>query len=203
MEPKFQTSFIPKNPVVSNQAPVQPITNLSFSLGPIVATVLFMISLILSIGLFIYERQINTKISEAKDSIELAKQAFEPKVVADLILISDQMESVKTILNNHVVVSNLLAILQSLTIPSVRFTSFSFDNKPDGNLKVSIEGETVSYSHVARQASVFGSSEFLKNIYFSSIDLSDKGLVTMKLSTDVLVNAVSYAEAIKRLSLSN
>jgi hypothetical protein len=203
MEPKFQTSFIPKNSLVNNAVTVEPTSSFNLSLAPILATVFLILSIILSIGSFLYQRYLNKNISEANQSIVLARQAFEPKVISDLLLASDQIKSVKTILDNHIVVSNLFALLQSLTIPNVRFEVFVFDRKPDGKIGVTIEGQSITYPHVARQAEILASSDFLHNIFFSDLSLNDKGVLNMKFTMDVDQGAISYKEALGKLSLFN
>lgn len=201
MEPKFQTSFIPKSSVVMKTTDIKSPTTVT--LLPIVATVMLILSILSAGGIFFYQQYLGRKIIQANDALVLAQAAFEPKIINELMLVSDQIKSVKELLEKHIIVSNLFTIFQSSTIPSVRFTTFTFERKENGLITVGIEGEGASYSHVAKQAEILSSSDFVKNVFFSRLSLNDKNIVIFKLSADVDDKAISYQEALKRLSIIN
>lgn len=198
MEPRFQTSFIPKNPVAVHK---EDFSHTSISLFSILAIVFFVGSLVSSVFVFIEKRMIMRDTEETKSAIDLEKSSFDKKGADELILASDQMRAVKGILDKHIAISNLFLLLESLTIPNVSFKSFSFDAKGKGIVSVSIEMSAPSFSYLARQEDLLKSSQYIKDIKITGINKEESGLIKSTLNIDIDSKTVSYKEALEKLSL--
>ena len=205
MEPKFQTSFIPKNPVFPTGAGTNNNNreqyNSSISFLSIVALILFLLSVISSGGLFFYSKLQQKSIIELKESLALEKASFSESTTKDLILFSDQLKVVKLLLDKHLILSNIFIIMQSSTIPNINFTEISFDTKTEGVVSVDFEGQSTSYEHIAKQSELFKSTGFLRDVLFYNMEIDRDGNLVFEGSMSVLVNDTSYKEILNKLSL--
>ncbi len=194
MEPKFQTSFIPKSPVVSGGEPHVSFARTS-SIFSIVATILFIITLLVSVGLFIYKGSLNSQISDSDKSLNAAREAFQPEKIQELLDANSRITSAKTLLDSHVAVSQFLILLQSLTVKNLRFDNLVYVNK--GNTPtVSMDVEAGSYNALAAQEDVFSKNEFIKSANFSDFSLSDNGSIRAKFFGTLDPQLVSYKKVV-------
>lgn len=190
MEPKFQTSFIPKKQIsIGSDALLPPIRGtgiLSF-----LATIIFVVTLVAMGGMYGYKIILNKQVVQADSDLASSRASFEPDTINNLIDVSSRIMSAQQLLKNHVVLSELFNVLQSLTVKKVKFSNFSF--KKQNNLSVvSMDGEAQSYNALAAQADVFSKSEFIKNPVFSDFALSETGMVTVKFTATIDPSLISY-----------
>lgn len=201
MEPKFQTSFIPKAPLptASNAGRSLPRES-SMTLLPTIASILFVLSLLAAGGLFGYQSYLNSQIADLDKSLKLAQTNFDQSSIQPLVVASNQIKSAKSLLAKHIAVSNLFAVLESNVLPSVQFTTFGFQRSADNKVDVSIDGAAQSYASAAKQADLFNSLSYMSNQTFSNLDLTDKGTISMKFRTTVDQSVLSYAQAVQNIS---
>lgn len=202
MEPKFQTSFIPKNPVGISSAPAVSKYK-SVSILPTIGTIVFVLALLISGGLFGYEILLNSQIAEANKALSLAKAAFDTSTMDQLITASDQIKSARDLLGKHVAVSNVFALLQVNVLPEIQFTSFDFSNDAKGGVKISVAGEAASYSALAQQSSIFSKINTMSNQSFSDFNLTEKGTISMKFQADVTPNLIFYKQSGEKATPDN
>lgn len=202
MEPKFQTSFIPKSPVLSGGQKEES-KNSSVSLISIVGVVLFLIAVLSSGGVFFYTNIQQKSIIELKEALALEKASFNESGIKDLLLVSDQMKVVKDILDKHLILSNIFVVMQSSTIQNINFTEISFETKNEGYVSVTFKGQSTSYDHIAKQAELFKSTGFLRDVSFYNMEIDKDGNLVFDGSMSVSINDTSYKEILKKLSLLN
>jgi hypothetical protein len=204
MEPKFQTSFIPKGPISSDSNPVSGIRRTGdvthITLLPTVSGIVFTIALLITGGLYGYEYVLNSQIADLDASLVHTKAAFDTDTVQQLIVESNQIRSAKTLLNKHVAISNIFALFQANVLPTVKFSGFTFDSS-GSTILVTIEGEASSYDAIAQQNDLFQKITYMHDSTFTNLDLSDKGTVTLKFKTSIDPNLVSYKQALQNVSL--
>ena len=199
MEPKFQTSFIPKNPAgISTPTPTSRYR--SVSILPTIGTILFVLSLLISGGFFGYEILLKSQIKEADKALSLTKASFDPSTMDQLIVVSNQIKSAKDLLDKHIAVSNVFTLLQTNTLPEIQFTSFDFSSDAKGNIKISAEGVAASYSVLAEQSNIFSKINYMSNQSFSDFD---KGTYNIKFQTDIKQSILSYKQVLKESSMDN
>lgn len=199
MDPKFQTSFIPQKPIVtgSNFSPSSPGFR-SINIFNIIATVAFVACFLAYGGIFAYKQVLNGQIKEADGKLKVAKNAFEPEKIYELIDASNRIESTRKLLEDHVAVSQLFDLLQNETLARVQFDNFTY-NKKDTNLIITMDGKADGYNTIAAQSTIFSESKFIKDAVFSDFDLSQTGNVTFKLTAVIDSSLVSYKNAIAKL----
>lgn len=201
MEPKFQTSFIPKSPITSNSSSsYKPEGASSFSIIGTISTLFFVIALLVSGGLFGYQKYMNREIQKVQVALSEARTAFQSEDNEKIILVSNQLKSIKGLLNNHTTVSPVFALLEKQTLPTVRLTSFVFSRDSLGEVIISIEGEAQSYASLAQQTKVFGEAGYLKKLEVTDINLSDTGTIRTKMRAHIDANLLLYTKKIQAVS---
>jgi hypothetical protein len=192
MDNSFQTSFIPKAPVVGTTSIPTRSTKSLFS----VITFIFLILVILSaVGLFFYKNYLLSKIETLSASLVRAEGYFDQETISELDLYSKRSAVAKTVLNNHIIISPLFSLLAEITIPSIQYTSF--DHKNSGDVfSVNISGIARDYRSVAIQAEVFNGAKgrYLKNVVFSNLNRDKNGYITFNLTFDVDKALFSYQD---------
>lgn len=190
METKFQTSFIPKQPV--NE--VAPHRASSASLFFLLAFIIFMTSVATAGGVFIYAKVIETKIKDGNKQLTLNKNAFDSNTIKELTRLDSRINSSDTLLKQHRSVSTLFQVLSNTTLKNVRFTDFSYAAVED-KISLSMRGQAFNYETVALQAKAF-TDPILKNVFkspiFGDLTLDQQGNVAFSYSTGIDPFLVDY-----------
>lgn len=189
MDNSFQTSFIPKKPITTSGNVSRPPTN--------IATVLSIAILIIigaaSAGLFLYKNYLIKQEEVLSSSLEKVRVTFEQDTIDELALYDKRVSSAKTILNSHIVLSPMFALLGNLTIPSIQYTKF--DHQTNGQkFSVKMSGIASDYRSIALQADVFNSAKgrFFKNVVFSNLAKDKNNNVSFDIDFDVDGALLSY-----------
>lgn len=200
MEPKFQTSFIPKSPMTSPGTSGF-VEERPFSIIGTLSTVLFIVTLIASAGVYGYSSYIQSQIQVSQNKLAEARTVFESPDNQKIILISDQLKSIRVLLSNHTVVSPLFEFLEKETLPTVRLTSFTFARGAKGDVQVNIEGDAQSYASLAQQFKIFSDLPYLSSISFTDINLTETGTINMKMKAMINSDVLLYSKKMQALSV--
>jgi len=194
MEPQFQTSsFIPKKPIdtgikmTNAQEPV--------SIFSVVAWLLLVVTIVVSVGLFVYKGMLQSQISQAQTNVVSAKEAFQPDTIQQLVNLNNQISAAEKLLNSHVLVSNLFGILQNLTVKKVSFADLSYTSN-NGKPTIAMSGESQSYNALVEQSSIFTQSGSILTPEFSNLTLAQDGNISFKFSANVDPGVLSYKKVI-------
>lgn len=196
MDPRFQTSFIPKKPITP--ATARPTSTVS--LFSLLATVLFIVVLALSAGVFFYQNKLQKDIAVDKTSLDRAKGAFEPEVINQIIRLDTRIESAKTILASHLAVTPIFNLLSNATLKTVRFRDFSFSYIAPDKISINMKGQATGYSAVALESDTLNTQKALKNTMLSEMALEPLGTVSFNVSTTLDPSLVSYPNSISNIS---
>ena len=124
MEPKFQTSFIPKKPIVTGVSSTITRVYGSTNIFSVIAMAFFLVTVITSGGLFFYKKVLTSQIAQADTEITAARKALEVDKIQELINANAKIKSSRDLLDKHVAVSNLITfILINLHISTQRAKS--------------------------------------------------------------------------------
>ena len=195
MEPNFQTSFIPKKPMIEERPnPSRPIGMLMVASSIIV----FSISLV-SGGLYFYKGILNKSIDQMKVDLDLAKNRFESARITELQVLDRRLNAATEILSKHIAISPIFKALQDITLKTVRYTKFSytFGDGIDSKIKINMIGTAVGYRSVALQSDLFPKNKNLIDPVFSNLVLDDKGNVVFNLDFSVDPIFVDYKQTLK------
>ncbi len=198
MDTKFQTSFIPKKPILAEQKVVKGGANISIFM--FISVLIFIVSLSVAIGAVVW-KSILTKSQESYiANLRKAEEAFDTKTIEKLKKVNTKIDLGKKLLKNHLAVSEIFNIISSLTIEGIRFKTFTYTAPAkDGDLiKIVMKGIGSSFSAIAFQSDVFGQSskfgknKIIKNPVMSDLVLDDFGNVNFTFTAYVDPSEVSY-----------
>ncbi len=190
MDKEFQTSFIPKKPLTEDRV----VRERPVSIVTLLATVIFFATLVAGVGAYGYKVILAKQVKDMSASLDTAKGAFEPSLLADLQTLDRRINASEDILANHIAISPIFRSLQNLTLRTIRFTKFSYDFSKDGGITVKLSGLSPNYNYItlALQSDVLAKNKYIKNPVFSNLNLDDKGNVTFDLSFSVDQSFVRY-----------
>ena len=144
-------------------------------------------------GLFLYKSYLTSQKEVLSSSLAAARDSFEQSTIDELALFDKRTKAAKQILNSHIVLSPMFALLGNLTIPQIQYTKFSQETT-DSGFSVKISGVALDYKSIALQADVFNSSSgrSFKNVVFSNLTKQTNNYVGFDLAFDVDPALLSY-----------
>ncbi|MBA3733411.1 PilN domain-containing protein [Patescibacteria group bacterium] len=194
MEPKFQTSFIPKKPI--GTAPGNAFNAIhTTNIFSLIATVAFLVAFIFSAALFAYKSLLTSQIKVAEQNVNTARASFQPEKIKDLVDANSRIMSSKQLLEKHVIVSEVLHLLQDLTVKKMKFSELTYVNKNDTPI-ITLKGEAQSFNALAAQQDIFNNSAFMRNPEFSGFVLVDNGNISVDFTSTLDPNLISYKKAV-------
>ncbi|OHA94108.1 MAG: hypothetical protein A3E02_01215 [Candidatus Zambryskibacteria bacterium RIFCSPHIGHO2_12_FULL_38_34] len=188
MAPNFQSSFIPKNPTTERVFQKKK----TGMVGVLVVS-LFVISIIASIGLFIYSGIVKNDIQSLGSQIIEAEKNADKESINQMSQFSNKLSAVKIIVNRHRVISNFLNAFASSVVNTVQFTSFNYGNLTGSELAVNLKGKATGYSSIALQEDVFSHNKNFKSMTFSNLTLAEGGMVSFDLEILVDPQIATYS----------
>jgi hypothetical protein len=197
MDKEFQTSFVPKKAVVEGPKKVK--AGSGAGIFGLISLVLFLASIASVAGAYFYRLSIKKNIETYKTSLIRARNAFEPALITELQILDKRLNAGTTLLTNHIVVSPVFELLQDITLPTVRYSDFSYEIDPRSNfVNIKLKGEAMSYNFIALQADLFNKNKFIRNPIFSDFVLDQSGNIDFNLSFFVDKSLVNYESFLDR-----
>ncbi len=205
METKFQTSFIPKKPLITGERPRSPV-GISIFMG--IAVIIFVASLAGAGFVFAWKGLLVDSQHKYQQELNEQEKRFKPEEIERLKKKNIRIDFAKELLKNHLSVSEIFSIVGGLTIDGVRFSSLDYSG-PDakaangGTLaKISMRGIANSFSSIAWQSDVFGSSQrygtnkILKNPVLSDLVVDATGNVGFSFMANIDPVDISYEKTL-------
>ena len=193
MDPRFQSSFIPKKPITAGVKP----KGASVNLLSLISIIVFIAVVAGAVGVFFYQNYLNGSIVSDKQSLDLAQGQFDIATINDIIRLDSRINVAgggqNSLLTKHIAVSNLFAALQSATVQTVRFVNFNFSAANGNALALNLSGSAQSFSDVALQSSSFNRTPYFKNISVSNLSVDQTGAVTFNMTMTVDPSLLVYA----------
>ncbi|MBP6866347.1 MAG: hypothetical protein KBC12_02280 [Candidatus Pacebacteria bacterium] len=190
MDQNFQTSFIPKKPVVHERTEAKRPTGLL-----VIFSVLILLSVFVAYGgVYFYKNSLTQSITSKEKALELARNRFEPGRLSELKTLDRRIKAANGILANHVAPSPIFKILEATTMKTIRYTSFSYELKENGMVFVKLTGEANGYRSIALQSDLLSENKDILDPVFSNLALDTKGSVLFDLTFSVQESLVSYKE---------
>src|SRR3989338_6547097 len=199
MEQNFETSFIPKKPVIQKtegiKRPVGILTIVSFFL---------FFTLILALGgVYFYKKNLSKNIEKMAGDLKLAEDRFEPAKINQLKTLDRRIRASKDILDKHIAISPIFGVLSRVTMKEVRYTDFSYElgggdtNGSSQGILIKLSGISKGYRYVALQSDLYNEEENLVDPVFSNLALDEKGNVLFELEFLVEPSFVDYRQTLE------
>jgi hypothetical protein len=200
METKMQTSFIPKKPIVAT-----PDESRGISLFLLLAIIIFIVSLAMAGGVFLWKDSLVKKIAEDKVALESEKQSYEEKTIDFLIRLDDRIRVSEELLSRHLAVSPVFYMLEKSTLQKVRLKTMKFSYNGDkGQIDLTglaqsyatLANSNQSYEVLSKQSDSFGAENLrtlISQPVISDFSPTADGSVAFSFSATVNPGLVSYA----------
>jgi hypothetical protein len=194
MEVKMQTSFIPKKPITDTH-----IEGGGVSLFLLISIILFIVSISLAVGVFLWQKSLVAQIEKDKADLVAAKESYEEDTLVPLIRLNDRIEQSKVLLSKHLAITPVFALLEAKVLKNVRLKNMKFSYAGDGKIKIDLSGQAASYEALLKQSDSFGDESLRK--YISMPVVSDfspvaDGSVSFNFTATVDPKLVSYADTL-------
>lgn len=195
MEQNFQTSFIPKKPIVEDRD----VSRRPVGLLTIISFFLFFAMVISLGGLYFYKTSLVKSISAMEKDLTIAKNRFEPEKITQLQTLDKRLSASSDILSQHISISPVFEVLGEITMKSVRYTKFSYElgEGSNDNVLIKLSGVATGYRSVALQSDLFSKNKNIIDPVFSNLSLDEKGNVVFELAFSVDPSFVDYTQTIK------
>ena len=195
MEQNFQTSFIPKKPLVEEKV----VTSHPIGFFTIIAIFIFFSIALASGGFYFYKQFLNKQVDSMTKQLDIVKNRFEPSQIARLKELNKRLDGATSVLSKHIAISPIFQSLQDLTLKTIRYTKFSYsiEDMPSSNIKVKMSGQAIGYKSIALQADFFNKNKDIIDPVFSNLSLDNKGNVVFDLEFSINPSFVNYEKLIK------
>jgi hypothetical protein len=173
-----EASLIPKQNLTA-QRDIGGGFNLFFN----ISLVFFLVSALVSGGLFVYKKSVEGSLTSKRSQLETTlENDFPAKTIADHERVSTAMQISNALISGHIkrYRSEILTLLERNVLPDVTFSSFSFNEK-GADLTMTLAGAAASYKTVANQVSVIQGLDEVASAGFSNLSLSAEGLVSFSM----------------------
>ncbi len=197
METKFQTSFIPKKPIVQERK-----ISGGISLFLLISLIIFFITAGLAGWVYFEKQRLNNKISFEKETIAKNKNSLtkDSLSIESFVELNTRIEVSKELLSKHVTVVPIFSFLQDRVLKNVRFNSFVFSYSDKGDVsktgvKVDVSGKALNWRTMAAQVDEFGKVQWkniIKESKISNLSLSSDGSVAFLYSAYLNPDFITY-----------
>lgn len=154
----------------------------------LIATILFVASIVLGVGVFLYQQYLEKSASSKVDQLKRAQAAFDPSLIQEFTRLDDRMRVADIILSNHIALSIFFHMLEQETLTTVSFKSLDFEATDLQNMTIKMDGIARSVNSVALQADTFSKVGIVASPIFSNIDREPDGV---HFSLTALLNPMS------------
>lgn len=168
----------------------------------LLAIVLFVASVALAVGVFIYQQYLAKDNTDKLASLNRTEAAFDPSLVKEFTRLDDRMTAASTILQQHVAPLAFFTMLEQTTISTISFTSLNFDAGDSQHISIKLSGAAHTVNSVALQSDLFAKTGAISNPIFSNIDRSLGG-VHFDVSANINPSTLNYVQLFNGQSSTN
>lgn len=192
------SSFIPEKPTGGSGRKSRSGSFLSGNILLILAGIIFTVSILGAIGVFLYQQYSDSQLDEVRNQLERARNAFEPELIRELQRLDTRIDVASDLLEGHVALTPFFDELESATLETVQFTDFSFSQNEEDGVRVSMQGAANGYASVALQSDTFGDNENFQNPIFSNFQTDENGDVTFDVIMNLDESLVLYSNTVNQ-----
>lgn len=194
MEQNFQTSFIPKKPIIKERE----VSSRPVGFLLILALLILFTVLLATGGLYFYKGSVAQSITDKQNDLTQAQNRFEPSAIKNFQLLDRRLNASSEVLAKHISIVPIFDALSALTMKSVRFTQFDYTLGTNDNPRISVKmsGVAIGYRSIALQSDLFAKNKNLIDPVFSNLNLDLSGNVIFDLEFSVDPNFVNYKQAL-------
>lgn len=198
MDTKFQTSFIPKKPILMDQKTIKHSGGASVFM--FISVMIFILSLAGAGFTFFWKDVLTKQQASYQVELEKAEKRFDIALIEKLKKANTKIDLANQLLKNHIAVSEVFDIINNLTTEGIRFDNFEFTSPAvsGDSARITVKGTGNSFSSIAWQSDVLGQSikygknKVVKNPVLGDLVLDDKGNVGFTLTASFDTSDIYY-----------
>ncbi|NBD73699.1 hypothetical protein GVX82_01500 [Patescibacteria group bacterium] len=189
MEPRFNSSFIPKAPLANESSDLpKKKRSKGGNMIPLVSGVVFIIALAATGGLLMYEQVMVSSITSKVEQLEDIQARIDPELITELERYASRIEGAQALLNAHLAPSFLQELLEGVTLADgMRFGSLEYVRHSSDSLGLVLEGQGVDLESLVLQSDALNDLFLTQELFISDITL-EKSEVTGE-TVEVAFNA--------------
>jgi len=206
MEPKFNTSFIPKKSLQADVSATVGGKNRFVRRhdvhgpGYYLMFMVFLTSVVVSLGVFGYTKIVESNIQEKIARLERQKEAFDEETVAMLARADTHITNAKKILREHTAVSELFTLLETITLVRVQYTELEYTGQPSETSLVTISGLSKNFQDVALQTEQYRLHPSLHKPVVRDLERLEDNSVSFSIDVTADTGLVSFSSALKNMN---
>jgi hypothetical protein len=208
-----QSSFIPKTD--SLQSTSRDSKRSGGSALILVSLGLFIVAILAAGGLFLYQQNLRSTLSDRQEKLQQKRSAFDPALIDELAHTDARLDTARSLLENHTALSPIFSVVESVTLQSVQFQTMeishreneSEENNSDSSgqsgpnatrnqatttTTVNLSGVGPGYATIALQSSALADHDKDSNPILSNLALNNDGTVECTVEFTVPTNEVLY-----------
>lgn len=187
MDAKFQSSFIPKQPITDNGR----VSSEHISILYLISLIIFIITLGAGVASYFGKIYFEKNLQELNNNLVQAQNSFELSTISDLQRASAKIETAKYLLDKHFSFSRFFDFLSKVTYVNVTLSNFSY-TLANGVPTVSMHGQASSFNSIILQADLFQKTKQFTNTVVSGFALDADGNVSFNMTASVDPSLVLY-----------
>ncbi len=162
-----------------------------FSKTGSIVLVLLILSLLLSGGLFLYQKKSQKNLNEINQEIEKLESKRSSELESSIYNADKKMNLVENIFTSHIYWSKFLAEIEKLVVPEVYFSESKF-NIVGEQVDVILLGNATTYTGLAKQMVAFSEDKLVEKIDLTKTTLNEDGGIdfgfSILFSKKILIN---------------
>ena len=143
------------------------------------------IALLLAVGVFSYEQLLAKNLSSQDAALAKVESSIDPATVEDFVQLRNRLDSSKTLLANHLSLSNFFYVLETVLPQTVRFSKLDITIDATGSVAVNGTGVSKSFNALSFASASFATDGRIKNVIFSKMSINKDGSVTFNFSATI------------------
>ncbi len=196
MDPKFQSSFIPRKSAADAALP----SRTAVSIFTLICVAFFVVAAVLAGLLFLWKQTLVRGNEALKDELDVYQAKLTDPNIQELIRLNDRIAVATNHLNSHLALSNLFEVLEDVTHPNVQWKNFVYENNDLTSPSFSMFGLAKGFPDVALQSDKVLADKRFVGPLFSDVSLGTDNTVSFSLKTGVAPIVISYKALIREKS---
>lgn len=164
------------------------------------SSVLLGIGALVCAGIFGYEIYLTSARDAKQAELAAAQKAVDIDTVEGFIRLRDRLSATKSILNQHVELSEFFDVLEARTLRTVRFSNLIISVSGDRSAEIQVEGTARSFNALAAQSAAIAAEKRIKRAIFSGISVNDNGTVAFSLTASLDPRIITSGEILPGIS---
>lgn len=134
----------------------------------LLSTIILVVTIATTAGLFLYKNQLEKKILSAQTTLNSASDSTSEKKIHEIEVYDRKLTAAQSLLNNHIATTRLFNALEDSAKQTVRYTTLEYKYDPGFDAELTLGGDTREFESVALQK-----MQFLKDNVFSDYVVRD------------------------------